>query len=153
MVYSNIIQYVNEKIEKKNERHHYAYFIKGKQIIEISKGENSFIKNETCTTIHAELDALQKIIKWRICPNKLDLLVIKLNKNGEIGEAKPCPHCIFILNNTKIKIKNIYYSSKVNNKYCIVKEKFNKMVEPIDDKRILSKAYRYKCGEKIYYKN
>jgi len=35
----------------------------------------------------------------------------------------------------------------------ILNEKFNKMVEPIDDKRILSKAYIYKCGEKIYYKN
>jgi deoxycytidylate deaminase len=157
MMNDRIISRIEElKIKKTTEitpsRHHYAYFIRGRELCEISKGENSFIKDKTCTTIHAEMDALQKILKWKECPKKVDLIVIKINKNGEIGDAKPCSHCINILhNNSKIKIQNVYYSIKNNNNFMI-KEKFSKMKNNnINDKKILSKALRYKCGDKIYY--
>lgn len=149
-----ISEYVNSKLEKKKEKHHYAYFLLTNKKHEIAVGENSFIENKTCTTIHAELDALSKINTWRECPKKIDLIVIKINKNGEIGEAKPCGHCIKVLDDSKLKIKNVYYSSNINNKYCIVKEKFSKMKNyDKNDKIIMSKAFRYNCNNKIYYEN
>jgi len=121
-------------------------------MIEIAKGKNTYIKDITCTTVHAELDALRKIFKWIECPEKIHLVVIKINKNGELGEAKPCNHCINILANSKVNIKNVYYTTKNTNQFCVVKEKFSKMKNyDINDKTILSKAFRYKCGNKIYY--
>lgn len=149
-----ISDYINSKLEKKKENHHYAYFMLANKKYEIATGKNSFIENKTCTTIHAELDALSKINTWKVCPKKIDLIVIKIKKNGEIGDAKPCDHCIKILDDSKIIIKNVYYSSKINDKYYIVKEKFSKMKNyDKNNKIIMSKAFRYNCNNKIYYEH
>jgi hypothetical protein len=56
-----IVNKINEKKEKKV-RHHYAYFISSKFKRKIAEGQNNIIENKTCTTIHAEMDALDKII-------------------------------------------------------------------------------------------
>ena len=138
-----------EKIQN-NEKKHYAFLLSKK--VEIARGQNSYIKDNTCTTIHAELDALRKIAKLRQYPKILDILVINLDKNNNLREAKPCVHCISILHNSKYKIKNVFYSTKVNNEYCIVQEKFSKMISYDNmDKKITSKSLRYKCGEKVFY--
>lgn len=150
-----IMNYIYQKIEIesiKKERFHYAYLLVAKNKTEISDGKNNFIENKTCTTIHAEIAALEKIRKWRVCPKNIDLIVIKLNKDGNIGKSKPCDHCIYLLSESKVNIKNVYYSTIIDNKHYIIKEKFSKMKNyNQNDKKIISKSPRYKCGEKIFY--
>ena len=148
-----IKKFIFQKIKKFlicNIKRHYAFLLSNNTII--SKGENSFIVDKTCTTIHAELDALKKIIKLKQCPKQLDIMVIKTDSNGNYGKAKPCSHCLYVLSNSKYKIRNVYYTSiDENNEEIIIIEKFNKMVNLRD--KVCSKALRYKCGEKIYYEN
>ena len=149
-----IMNFIYQKIEiekKKKEKFHYAYLLANGKT-EISEGKNNFIENETCTTIHAEINALEKIKKWRVCPKNIDLIVIKINKNGDIGKGKPCDHCLYLLSNSKVNVKNVYYSTIINNEHYIIKEKFSKMKNyDENDKKITSKSPRYKCGEKIFY--
>ena len=66
---------------------------------------------------HAEIDALKKInnlirnkkIKQR---NKLDLLVLRINKIGNLCESAPCHHCSQeLLTNSCIKIDKLYFST------------------------------------------
>jgi deoxycytidylate deaminase len=149
-----IIDFIHNQItEKQNkEKYHYAYFLHSK--CKIAEGTNNFIENKTCTTIHAEMNALAKIQKWKVCPTNIDLIVIKIKKNGDIGNAKPCNHCIQILSQSKIKINNVYYSTtNINTNINIIKEKFSKMkifnINNID-KKIMSKSLRYKCGDREF---
>ena len=151
-----IINLINEKLNLNNEKLHYAFLFLSKKPICIAMGTNNFITNKTCTTIHAEISALEKIKKWKVCPKNIDLVVIKIKKNGDIGDGKPCEHCIYMLSISKIKITNVFYSShniNTNTKYCIIKEKFSKMQNfDKNNKKIMSKSPRYKCGDKIYQK-
>ena len=151
-----IMNYIYQKIEIekiKKEKFHYAYLLVAKRKNEISHGKNNLIENETCTTVHAELSALDKVRSWKVCPKNIDLIVIRIKKNGEIGDAKPCNHCIHLLAESKINIQNVYYSSMLHNQCYIIKEKFSKMKNNITiDKRTTSKSSRYKCGEKIFYR-
>ena len=146
-----IVNFINNKIELKrqnNEKFHYAFLLSKNELV--SEGRNSFIENKTCTTIHAEINALEKIknIKNINSLQKHNLIVIKIKKNGDIGEGKPCSHCIYLLSESKIKITNVYYSTSIN---FIIKEKFSKMKINEDNKLKMSKSSRYKCGDKIYY--
>uniref|UniRef100_A0A6C0AEF6 CMP/dCMP-type deaminase domain-containing protein n=1 Tax=viral metagenome TaxID=1070528 RepID=A0A6C0AEF6_9ZZZZ len=130
------------------ENRHYAFFV-NKGII-FSKGMNSYIKDKTCTTIHAELDALKKVSKLKNCPKNADLIIINVKKNGDLNNGKACEHCLFILKNSKINFKNIYYSNIIEGNVCIVKEKFNKITKNIKSKQ--SKSLRFKCVNTEYNK-
>jgi predicted transcriptional regulator len=70
--------------------------------------------------------------------NKIDILVIKLSKNGYLGSSKPCMHCLNIMYKSKCKIRYIYYS---NNKREIVREKFTQM-----DTNHISMGNKWKLG-------
>ncbi len=121
------------------ENRHYAFLIYRNNIF--STGMNSYIQDKTCTTVHAELNALSKLTQSR---KKYDIIVVKLNKKGDFGYAKPCEHCIQVLSNSDIQIKNVYYSSLISGECFIVKEKMSSLKSK--DKKY-SKAFRFKCGE------
>lgn len=65
---------------------------------------------------HAEIDALRKInnlirnkkIKQR---NKVDLLVLRVNKLGNLCQSAPCLHCSKELTNSYITIDKLYFST------------------------------------------
>lgn len=60
-------------------------------------------------TIHAEIDAINKIIKNQYDLNNI-LIVIRINKNNELKMSKPCKDCEkYIVMN---KIRKVYYSSE-----------------------------------------
>ena len=105
----SITDFIQEQIKLKNDKRHYAFFLLPKSTIKIAEGENTLISDKTCTTVHAEIAALEKIKKWRVCPKSVDLVVFSLKKNGYIGNGKPCNHCIYLLSLSKVKIKNVYY--------------------------------------------
>ena len=152
-----IINFINDKIDiekKKKVKFHYAYLIQSKCKTKLVEGKNDIIKNKTCTTTHAEMNILDKIKKWRVCPKNVDLIVINIKSNGDIGEGKPCEHCIQMLAQSKICIHNVYYSTIINNNYYIYKEKFSKMkTYDINNKKVMSKSLKYMCGNKIFYPN
>lgn len=54
---------------------------------------------------------------------KMDLLVISMNKSGNLRISKPCEKCVkFLYNDPIIHIKNVYYSDRDGS---IVREKFS----------------------------
>jgi len=89
-------------------------------------GENSFrcVNGSNKVTIHAEMDALNKlkimIRLKKIKKAKMDLIVIRINKNGNLCESAPCFHCTQqLLNNDLVIIDKLYYSTIYGNIICI----------------------------------
>jgi hypothetical protein len=48
-----------------------------------------------------------------------------MSKKGEIGESRPCYHCLKSLKKSGIKIKHVYYSTEAK---IITREKFKDMI-------------------------
>jgi hypothetical protein len=92
----------------------------------ISIGENSTREAWCgCTYgMHAEMEALSKL---HPCPpnskKKIDLIVIRVDLNGQLRNSKPCSKCIeHLCRLKKYKIQNVYYSDKDGN---IIMERFS----------------------------
>ena len=94
-----------------------------KKIKVFAFGLNSTRKNYNNKSTHAEVDAMKKI-QYKKIEGKMDLIVIKLSKNGEFRESRPCLTCLKSMRG--LKIKHVYYST-VNGD--IQREKFNGMEE------------------------
>lgn len=91
----------------------------------LSYGENHYKANfnERCNckgeSVHAEHHAIQKIPlpqkKLRHL-KKLDLLVIRVNRSGSLGNSKPCLHCLYMLSQRLPEkgycISKVYYSGE-----------------------------------------
>ena len=73
---------------------------------------------------HAEIDAINKIKKKKNLPKQVDIVVIKLTKSGQLGESRPCYHCLCSLERSNLNIKHVYYSTKNN---TIIREKLADM--------------------------
>jgi deoxycytidylate deaminase len=58
------------------------------------------------TSIHSEVDA---IIKARCDLKRASIVVVRINKRGELRLAKPCLHCLAYIQ--YVQIRNIYYST------------------------------------------
>jgi hypothetical protein len=102
---------------------------------------NSFIKT------HAEIDAVQKIRYYMKCKiikrNKMDLIVLRLNKYGKLCQSAPCYHCTCFLNSKKtkqlVKINKIYYS---NQNETITAINFNDWVKYQNCNKHVSKCWK-----------
>ena len=92
----------------------------------VAYGLNSTRRDYTGTSTHAEMDALAKIIGKGNKTRKLDLIVIKLTKTGQLGESRPCHNCLRRLYESGVNIKHVYYSTS---KGTMEKENFNSMLE------------------------
>jgi len=92
----------------------------------IAIGENSEkmrFGNERLST-HAEMNALKKLdnlIRVKKCKKqKMDLVVIRINKSGNLCESAPCHHCTKELENTKVvTINKLYFSRSDGTISCI----------------------------------
>ena len=80
---------------------------------------------------HAEMDVLQKmnIAYYKKNHIKLDLYVIRLTKNGQLAESKPCKHCIQMMASSGLLFKWIYYSTSNSD---IVRVSFHNLLQ-MDD--------------------
>ena len=89
-------------------------------------GENSdkpLYSNNKIKT-HAEMEALNKVkglLKYqKIKKNKMNLIVIRVNKLGNLCESAPCFHCTQELaNNNHVQINKLYYSRSDGSITCI----------------------------------
>ena len=114
-------------------------------------GENSdrvrYGNNKLST--HAEIDALKKLdnlIRVRRCKkqNKMDLVVIRVNKSGNLCESAPCYHCTKELSESKVvSINKLYFSRYDGTITCI---KFSDWLK--NDNFHVSKGWKRICDER-----
>jgi deoxycytidylate deaminase len=89
---------------------------------------------------HAECDALKHAERLvnigAIKNNKFDMVVIRINKTGELCESAPCIYCTKSLAESKIiKINKIYFSQSDRS---IASYKFNEWI--LNGKKHISKG-------------
>jgi len=107
-----------------------AILYKGPSIINRAYNTLGFIgyrKNifEFEPTRHAEIACLHKIRRKRL--KECSILVVRIDKNGDLVSARPCKACLAALN--LAKIKKIYYSNyngeivRLDNRTKHIKEK------------------------------
>ena len=89
-------------------------------------GENSNNKLYSNNKIktHAEMDVLNKTKELLRCKkikkNKMDLIVLRINKLGRLCESAPCFHCTKELgSNNFIQIDKLYFSRSDESITCI----------------------------------
>lgn len=112
-LYAGVIKKAIEVAEKSTFKYQLAAVVfKGKRII--SYGENSIRSTRRVhnkyknyeTTLHAEQNALS------LCDKNftqgLNILVIRLNKNGGLAYAEPCEMCMKMIKH--YGIKHVYFS-------------------------------------------
>jgi len=86
-------------------------------------GENSTreARNGCCYGLHAEMDAIRKLppLQFQRKKKVIDLIIIRVGKNGNLKNSVPCAMCIRHMNrlngSTSYKIRNVYYSNKNGN--------------------------------------
>jgi tRNA(Arg) A34 adenosine deaminase TadA len=74
----------------------------------LSKSHNP-IYRKFSHSVHAEIDA---IIRAHTNLSGASILVIRLNRKGELRLAKPCEHCMAYIEH--VGIRNIFYSTSVS---------------------------------------
>ena len=96
-------------------------------------GENSdkpLYSNSKIKT-HAEMDVLNKTKELIRCKkikkNKMNLIVLRINKSGRLCESAPCFHCTKELaSNNYVQIDKLYFSRSNETITCV---KFDDWVE------------------------
>jgi len=111
------------------------------RVKKVAVGINSRRFNYTCTSTHAEVAALNKIIGLKTRPKKLDLIVVRYTKLGLLSESRPCMHCLKRLTTSNINIRHIYYSTGNG---IIVRENLHSMLNC--SKTYISSGFRKKIG-------
>lgn len=79
---------------------------------------NEVFKWNYMPSLHAEIDAYSKIKGYKNISKKLDLLVIRITKGGNLAESRPCFHCIDILAKSYLNICDVYYSTAEGTIVC-----------------------------------
>ena len=87
-----------------------------------------------CYGLHAEMDAIRRLPpKTHKRQILVDLVVVRVSKNGSLKNSAPCYKCIEHLNRlnkkTNYKVRHIYYSDQTGN---IVKKKFVDLLNATD---------------------
>jgi cytidine deaminase len=118
--------------------------ILGKNGIPSHISTNIYKNHNGIFSYHAENQVLGKLTaNKKSKPKNIDLLVIRVTRNGEIANSKPCIKCLQDM--TKLpftkgyRVKNIYYSN-TNGK--IIKKSLNTLM--YDDEIHVSRFYREK---------
>jgi len=88
----------------------------------------------TCPTIHAEDDAMQKLPQNKKRLKRVNLMVIRANIGGTVGNSRPCIKCTDILFK-KLPLRGyildkLYYTSKGGELVC---EKFSRFVQDTEN--------------------
>lgn len=86
----------------------------------LAYGENyhkNFTEFERVSSVHAEDNVIRKLpsLPKNKRPKRVDMLVVRVNKSGVMGNSKPCVHCIMLMC-TKLPLKgysmsDVYFST------------------------------------------
>jgi len=66
--------------------------------------------NERYPYLHAETDLISRLWGKYYIDSSLKIVVVRLNKNGDLRNSKPCSKCQKILN--ALDIKQVYWSTE-----------------------------------------
>jgi tRNA(Arg) A34 adenosine deaminase TadA len=94
--------------------------VRGKKI---AIGRSNTIKQYNTPTLHAEIDALNKLPRYYLTKGGVDLYVFRFTSDGTLRSSRPCFHCLRTM--SKYNIKYVYYSGEDGE---IHKEKFDEML-------------------------
>lgn len=88
----------------------------------IGKTEGGIIGHNSSTSLHrsiiplhAEMDCIKKL-SYKMCKMRtrycdVDLICLKVKKNGSLGNSQPCYHCATELyKHKKIRVRRVYFS-------------------------------------------
>jgi cytidine deaminase len=92
------------KQDKSRASFHYAFAIKKSKVVAIGKNN---ISDGSKTAIHAECDAIYQI-KDKYQQTDIEIISVRINRNGEFRLAKPCPHCQKVM--TILGYHNVWWS-------------------------------------------
>jgi cytidine deaminase len=83
----------------------------------LSYGENHYKPNSVYRSVHAEDHAIQKLPtrpSKQKRYQKVDILVIRVSKTGQLGNSKPCHSCLMLLSKQLPErgytLSRVYYS-------------------------------------------
>ncbi len=87
-------------------------------------GVKNVVIGENNAHVHAEINAFKRlngrkfIGKQRL---KIDILILRVNSRGELGNSQPCFHCItYMMKHLyRYKIRYVYYSIKGGGLVCV----------------------------------
>ena len=86
-----------------------------KGVKKVASGFNRYTPNNKFPSIHAEVDACNKLRYSRKIQH-IDILVIRITKTGILSNSKPCASCTrfmrTILRKRNYLISNIFYSNQ-----------------------------------------
>jgi hypothetical protein len=109
------------KQDKSRASFHYAFAIKKSKVVAIGKNNISdgsktalqigrslnITKWKEYPYIHAECDAIYQI-KDKYQQTDIEIISVRINRNGEFRLAKPCPHCQKVM--TILGYHNVWWS-------------------------------------------
>lgn len=72
-----------------------------RKAVKLAKQFNLSVKNES---LHAEMDAIQKLLGRYYINRSLKLISLRLNRHGEIKNAKPCGRCSKIIRGFDMRV-------------------------------------------------
>jgi hypothetical protein len=139
---------INIAIDKANENDtnhkHGAVLYKGKSKF-ISGGSNSmraYMNGEVFPSLHAEISCivgspLRKHPRAKSSTTKYNILVIRINGNGELRNSKPCYNCCSYITKNYPQIKCIVYST--------AKQNFNSL----DPRAVINYVFNFNNIDKI----
>lgn len=133
----------------------------------------TFIHGHQCSSLHAEHRAILKMFPGLIhCEmngfkvkykkdakfkhvhkkkDKLNMIVIRLNCNDQLVNARPCFYCLNLMK--AVGIKRVYYSVDINKIVCEnVRDMISIQVSSIT-KRVQRDYYKASCDDKIFFEN
>ena len=96
-----------------------AVIFKGKKILSVGVNQIRSAKHlpsrymEWDCSLHGEMDAIRKC-NLKSC-KKASILVLRMNKNGVLGMARPCEYCMASL--VDASFKEVYYTG-ANGEIC-----------------------------------
>jgi hypothetical protein len=118
----------------------------------VNYGENQYKDPDfpCMASIHAEVNAMHKLpyLPRHKRPKKVDLLVIRVNRGGSMGNSKPCLNCVQQMSKflpmKGYTLDTIYYTTQNG---IIVSEKFTDLLN--SDTPYLSRFYKNKASGKM----
>jgi tRNA(Arg) A34 adenosine deaminase TadA len=91
----------------------------------VAIGRSNTIPQYNTPTLHAEIDALNKLPRYYFSKGKgVDLYVFRFSSDGTLRSSRPCFHCLRTMSNYNIQY--VYYSADDGK---IHKEKFSEMMD------------------------
>lgn len=103
---------------------HFAFLYDKNRLISIGQNDSSqpsskaikFANRFGCVEhyrkhfLHAEISAISRVWGRFYIDNRVKLVVIRLNKHGQLCESKPCSNCQVVLD--ALNITKVWYSTK-----------------------------------------